>query len=239
MTIKKLCIKRTLLFVVSALAVSTPVFSGTVLDVSPQHGRKIAQITWVDEAGRNHQLSEFRGFPVILLPIYTRCPGACVANVDELKKALADSSADPRQFRVLLFSFDATDTPTKLAAYRKRENVPLSWFVGTSDQRRIDALMESLGFQYGKAGTEFAHPNLLLFLDSNLRIAKWNYGTEYSGRDIDGALKIANGESDWIGQHSQWLYALSLFVCSLLCVALAYYVVQLSVIRRAMRQAQS
>jgi protein SCO1/2 len=182
-------------------------------------------------------LSEFAGFPVILLPIYTRCRTACIANVDQLKKALADSSADPRQFRVLLFSFDSADTASTLARYRARENIPLAWSVGTASQSDIDALLESIGFQYGKAGTEFSHPNLLIFLNSNLRIAKWIYGTDYSGRDVDLALKIASGEIDWIGQHSEWLYALLLFSGSLLCVALAYYVLQFRVLRRARGEA--
>jgi cytochrome oxidase Cu insertion factor (SCO1/SenC/PrrC family) len=180
---------------------------------------------------------KFSGFPVVLLPIYTRCRTACVANVDQLKKALADSSADPRQFRVLLFSFDSTETPSTLAAYRTREKIPLSWSVGTASQRNIDALLDSIGFPYGKAGTEFSHPNLLIFLDSNLRIAKWIYGTDYSGHDVDVALKIAAGESDRIGQHSEWLYAVSLFAGSLLCVGLVYHVLQLSVLRRATREA--
>jgi cytochrome oxidase Cu insertion factor (SCO1/SenC/PrrC family) len=171
------------------------------------------------------------------LPIYTRCRTACIANVDQLKKALADSFADPRQFRVLLFSFDGTETPSTLAKYRTGENIPLGWLVGTAAQTNIDALLESIGFQYGKAGTEFSHPNLLIFLDSNLRIAKWIYGTDYSGRDVDVALKIAAGESDWVGQHSEWLYALLLFAGSLLCVALAYYILQLIVLRRATRKA--
>jgi hypothetical protein len=154
-----------------------------------------------------------------------------------LKKALADSSADPRQFRVFLFSFDSAETPSTLARYRTRENIPLSWSVGTASQADIDALLESIGYQYGKAGTEFSHPNLLIFLDSNLRIAKWIYGTGYSGRDVDAALKVASGEGDWIGQHSELVYALLLFGGSLLCVALAYYVLQLSVLRRATREA--
>jgi hypothetical protein len=175
---------------------------------------------------------KFSGFPVVLLPIYTRCRTACVANVDQLKKALADSSADPRQFRVLLFSFDSAETASTLARYRTRENIPLGWFVGTSDQPNIDSLLESIGFQYGKAGTEFSHPNLVIFLDSNLRIAKWIYGTDYSGRDVDLALRIAAGESDWTGQHSEWLYALLLFSASLLCVALVYYLLQLTLARR-------
>jgi hypothetical protein len=138
---------------------------------------------------------------------------------------------------VLLFSFDSAETPSTFARYRTRENIPLGWSVGTASQTDIDALLESIGFQYGKAGTEFSHTNLLVFLDSNLRIAKWIYGTDYSGRDIDLALKVASGESDWIGQHSEWLYALLLFAGSLLCVALAYYVRQLNVLRRGRGEA--
>jgi protein SCO1/2 len=217
--------------------VSTNSFAAIVQDVSPQRGRLVGQINWTDDAGHVRRLSEFAGFPVVLLPIYTRCRTACIANVDQLKKALADSSADPRQFRVLLFSFDSAETPSTLARYRTRENIPLGWSVGTASQTEIDALLESIGFQYGKAGAEFSHPNLLIFLDSNLRIAKWIYGTDYSGRDVDAALKIAAGESDWIGQHSEWLYALLLFAGSLLCVALGYHVLQLGVLRRAARDA--
>jgi hypothetical protein len=67
---------------------------------------------------------------------------------------------------------------------------------------------------------------MVLFLDGKLRIAKWIYGTNYSGREIDAALKIALGRADWIGQHSGALYAILLFAASLLCVALFHYVRQ-------------
>jgi protein SCO1 len=228
---------RLFLLVILVASVSTNSFAAIVQDVSPQRGRPVAQINWTDDAGHVRRLSEFAGFPIVLLPIYTRCRMACIANVDQLKKALADSTADPRQFRVLLFSFDSAETPATFARYRTRENIPLAWSVGTASESNIDALLESIGFQYGKAGTEFSHPNLLMFLDSNLRIAKWIYGTDYSGRDIDLALKVAHGEGDWIGQHSEWLYALLLFAGSLLCVALTYYALQFRMLRRAPRQA--
>ena len=32
------------------------------------------------------------------------------------------------------------------------------------------------------------HPNLLVFLDSKLRVAKWIYGTDYTAGDLDTAL---------------------------------------------------
>jgi len=221
------------------VAFATNTFASTVKDVSPQRGHSVAPINWSDEAGRIRGLSEFAGFPVILLPIYTRCPTACIANVDQLKIALSGSAADPRQFRVLLFSFDANDTPEKMAAYRIREKIPLGWFVGTGTQQNIDALLESIGFQYGRAGKEFTHPNLVLFLDSKLRIAKWIYGTDYSSDDVDRALKVAAGESDWIGQHSEWLYTVLLLGSSVLCVALVYYLAELTILRRRTREAQS
>jgi cytochrome oxidase Cu insertion factor (SCO1/SenC/PrrC family) len=220
------------------VVLATNAFASRVEDISPQREHSVAPINWSDEAGRIRGLSEFAGFPVILLPIYTRCPTACIANVDQLKTALSGSSADPRQFRVLLFSFDATDTPEKLSAYRVREKIPLGWFVGTSTQQNIDALLESIGFQYGRAGKEFTHPNLVLFLDSKLRIAKWIYGTDYSGDDVDRALEVAAGESDWIGQHSEWLYTVSLLASSMLCVALVYYLAELSILRRRTREAR-
>jgi len=200
---------------------------GAVVDSEPQAGRAVAAIDWIDETGATRNLSQFAGYPVILLPIYTRCRGACVQNVDRLKNALAASSADPRQFRVLLFSFDATDHPATLAKYRDHESIPLSWSIGSASQPNIDALLDSIGFQVGKAGSEFTHPNMVLFLDPNLRLARWLYGTGYSTGDVDLALRVTSGESDWLGQHFQWLYALLLFAGSLLCVSLCFYLAQL------------
>ena len=206
---------------------------GGTVDPAPQRGRVVPPIGWTDENGRTRELGQFAGYPLVLLPIYTRCRGACVQNVDQLKRALADSSADPRQFRVLLFSFDETDRPATLARYRERENLPLGWSIGTASQPNIDALLESIGFQVGKAGTEFMHPNLLVFLDSKLRVVRWIYGTDYSSGDVDLALKVASGGSDWIGKHAEWLYALLLFAGSVFCVALCYYLAQLIKVKKS------
>lgn len=221
---------RLAFLIVIALAAN---LRGNVVDLAPQRGHAVASITWTDETGRARALSEFSGYPLVLLPIYTRCPGPCLQNVDRLKTALANSSTDPRQFRVLLFSFDSTDNAATLVKYRERENIPLGWSVGTASQNNIDTLLESIGVQVGTAGTEFTHPNILVVVDPKLRIAKWFYGTNFSGADVDLALKVAGGGNDWIGEHSQLLYALLLFAGSLLCVALCYSVAQLKSARRS------
>jgi cytochrome oxidase Cu insertion factor (SCO1/SenC/PrrC family) len=208
------------------------VCAGEVEEVGPQRGRAAARVTWVDESGRVRSLSELAGYPVVLLPMYTRCPSACLQTVAQLKKALVDSAADPTQFRVLLFSIDPKDTSATLAAYRQREAIPLGWLLGAADQSNIDALLESVGFQSAKAGTEFMHPNLLLFLDSKLRVGKWIYGTGYTAGDVDSALKIAGGQNDWIGQHFDFLYAILVFAAALLCVALVQQLLRLTLRRR-------
>ena len=228
-------VKHLLPALVVMLAAATPLSAGLVENISPQAGKAVAPVSWIDETGGAHRMSEFTGYPVILLPVYTRCRTACVTNLAQLKSALTDAAADPTQFRVLLFSFDSTDTPAVLARYRTRENIPVSWSIGTASKPEIAALLESIGFQYGEAGKEFTHPNMLVFLDGNLHIAKWIYGDNYTGNDIDAALRVAAGESDWIGRHSDVLYALLLFSATLCCVALSYYLLQLVVLRRARR----
>jgi protein SCO1/2 len=203
-----------------------------VVDVEPQRGKQVAAIDWIDETNTTHNLSQFAGYPLVVLPIFTRCRTACVQNVAQLKKALATSTADPRQFRVLLFSFDASDSAAVLAKYRDRESLPLNWSIGSASQPNIDALLDSLGFRVGKAGSEFIHPNMVLFLDPNLRVAHWIYGTDYATSEIDTALRIASGESSYSIEHFEWLYALLLFGASLFCVALCYSLMQLAAKKR-------
>ena len=226
-------VRRSFPALLLTLVLTAHLRAGLVESVSPQIGKATAPVRWADETGRVHQLAEFAGYPTILLPVYTRCRTACVNNVGQLKAALAETSADPTQFHVLLFSFDPTDTPAVLAKYRASEKILLGWSVGAASEKDTRALLESIGFQYGQAGKEFTHPNMLVFLDSNLRVAKWIYGNRYSGRDLDAALGVAAGESDWIGRHSDVLYALLLFATSICCVAFSYYLLQLLLFRRA------
>ena len=209
------------------MLVSVSPLRAGVIDLAPQRGRAVTQIDWIDETNTSHNLSQSSGYPLVIVPIFTRCQTACLQNVAQLKKALAASSADPRQFRVLLFSFDPTDTPAVLAKYRERESIPLGWSTGSASQPNIDALLDSIGFPVGRAGTGFTHPNMVFFLDANLRVAHWIYGTGYSAGDIDRALRIASGESSWLAKNSEWLYAVLLFACSLLCVAGTSSLIQL------------
>src|ERR1043166_5120468 len=119
------------------LILSTNLSAGLVEKVSPLLGRSAALVSWTDETGSIHRLSDFAGHPIILLPVYTRCRTSCVTNVSQLKAALQEAVTDPTQFRVLLFSFDPADSPAVLARYRASEKAPLAWSIGTASQKDI------------------------------------------------------------------------------------------------------
>ncbi len=72
--------------------------------------------------------------------------------------------------------------------------------------------MESIGFRWTDAGGSIFHPNLVVALSPELKAAKYLFGTEFSGREIDAALSIARGGHDWIGRWGAYgLAALLLF----------------------------
>ena len=190
----------------------------------------------MDETGRTRELSQFAGFPLVLLPIYTRCRGACVQNVDQLKEVLADSAnrSEPISHSALFIRQHGWSRDVGQVS-RARKNS--AWLVdrnrvstGHRCVARIDRRSRS-----AKRARNLCIQTCCCFSIQNFEIAKWIYGTDYSSRDVDLALKVASGGSDWIGRYSEWLYALLLFAGSVLCVALCYYLTKLKGLHRSRR----
>jgi cytochrome oxidase Cu insertion factor (SCO1/SenC/PrrC family) len=181
-------------------------------------GRALHDIEIVDDGGRVRSTVDWRGTPTILAPIYTRCPLACPLIAEALKRAAADAKASPTSYRVVLFSFDPRDTPEKLRTFRDLHRLPLGWTLATAarpgDARR---LLDSIGYHYAEAGGQFIHPNAVMALTANLTTAKTMIGTTY---DIDEALAVARGGTDWIDRYGGWALALTLFVALLAVIYL-------------------
>src|SRR5205085_2352259 len=116
------------------------------------------QLTFRDEFGRSVQLSSFfqTGKPVILAPVYYRCPMLCTQILTGLESSLKAVSFDPgRDFEVVAVSFDPHDTPETAAAkkqtYLKRYGRPGTqngWHFLTGDETNIRALTDAAGFHF-------------------------------------------------------------------------------------------
>lgn len=170
----------------------------------------------MDEYGRQRSMSELRGTPVLLAPMYARCPLACPMIARGLKKGLGEASASPASYRVILFSFDPRDTPADLQLFRERQQLPLSWtIVRANNSADAHRFLDALGYRYADTNGLFNHLNAVVALTPELQPAKLLIGTSYRGRDIDDALRIASGRRDWIGKYGAYLFAACLFIALL------------------------
>ncbi|HET8797655.1 MAG TPA: SCO family protein [Thermoanaerobaculia bacterium] len=183
-------------------------------------GAELPVIDVVDDTGRVRSTAEFRGAPMILVPLFTRCPLACPMIVRGVKRGTLGARATPSSYRVVVLSFDERDTPADLRRFRERNQIPLSWTVVHARKGGARRLLDAAGYRYADTGGQFTHPNAVVAVTRNGRTAKWLHGTSWEGRDIDDALAVAEGRRDWITQAAPWLLGLLIVVAILAAISL-------------------
>jgi protein SCO1 len=161
-----------------------------------------------DEAGKPVPLSTFfHGKPVLLAPVYFRCPMLCTQILSGVAGALKAVSFNPgRDFEVVAFSFDPKDTPETAASKKEmylrrygRANTANGWHFLTGDEANIKALTDALGFhyKYDAAHDQFAHASGLMLLTPEGRLSRYFYGVDYSPRDL--RLGLVEASANQIG----------------------------------------
>jgi protein SCO1/2 len=162
-----------------------------------------------DEAGRLLPLSTYfhDRKPVILAPVYYRCPMLCTEILNGLESSLKAVSLNPGQdFEVVAFSFDPKDTPDIAASKKQmylrrygRANTANGWHFLTGDQANIRALTDAIGFhyKYDPKTDQFAHASGIMILTPDGHISKYFYGVEYAPRDV--RLGLVEASRDKIG----------------------------------------
>ena len=149
-----------------------------------------------DEFGRSVPLSTYfhSGRPVLLAPVYYRCPMLCTQILNGMVSALkAVSFAPGKDFEVVAFSFDPKDTPElageKRQTYLRRYGRPDTangWHFLTGDAANIKSLMDAVGFhyKYDPATDQYAHASGLMIITPDGHLSKYFYGVEYAPRDL-------------------------------------------------------
>ncbi len=167
------------------------------------------ELTFRDESGRSVPLSTYfhSGRPVLLAPVYYRCPMLCTQILNGVASALKAVSFDPgRDFEVVAFSFDPKDAP-ELAASKKemymrrygRPNTQNGWHFLTGDPANIKALMDAVGFhyKYDPSTDQYAHASGIMIITPDGHLSKYFYGVEYAPRDL--RLGLVEASSNKIG----------------------------------------
>lgn len=138
--------------------------------------RPLADVRFVDDAGRDVRLSDFKGDFTLLFFGFTNCPDVCPLTLSLLAEVRADiAGRAPRLTpRVLFVSVDPNrDSPERIAAYLNGFD---SEFVGvTASDAELAPLLQALGVavekhEHGGANYNVVHNSAVYVLDQN---AEW------------------------------------------------------------------
>jgi len=148
--------------------------------------------TFTDSTGRTASLAEFvvPGKPVIIVPVYYKCPRLCGLLLDGVSHLLTGLTLElGKDFSVLAVSFAPGETPSDAAEVREkfRQRVGGSAEAGydsfrylIGSQADVAALMKEVGFGYIPDGKDFAHSAAIMILTPGGEISQYFTGIEFS-----------------------------------------------------------
>lgn len=157
-------------------------------------------LTFSDENGNPVSLKQLIHTPIILAPVFYRCPNVCSFLLFNLTGVINKLPSEPgKEYQVLTVSFDETEKPDlafeKKKMYLKMIEKPFpedAWRFLTGDKENIHKLTDAIGFHFKKQGEDFLHPVTLVILSPDGKITRYMYGTEFLPFDLKMALLEAS-----------------------------------------------
>jgi protein SCO1/2 len=168
---------------------------GTKVDLSRQ---------FTNVHGETRSLQDFAapGKPILIAPVYYKCPRLCGLLLDGVYNLLNEIPLQlSTDFSVLVVGFDPQETAADAVKVMNKFNAKLigdpatrtaaiHYLVGGEEQVR--GLMGELGFKYMRDGEDFAHSAALMILTPTGEISQYFTGIMFSPWDVRLALVEAS-----------------------------------------------
>jgi hypothetical protein len=140
--------------------------------------------------------------PVILLPVYTRCAASCPILTQKLEQETARMGAGGA-YRVLVFSFDSSETADSLRSFREREHLPANWILVRADAAEIRKFFDFFHYSVMTEGSMLIHPSELFLLDHNLHWQATLIGEDWNSTALRKNLRRIEqpGLGGWIAMN--------------------------------------
>ncbi|MBI4564382.1 MAG: SCO family protein [Planctomycetes bacterium] len=159
-------------------------------------GQAIPDATLINQDGKAVRLSDYRGNPLVLTFIFTRCKVAsmCPAVTAKLKAVQESLRKQGRYARVVVVSFDPGDRPDVLRAYALRHEIDLSrWDFATAAPKVVGPLARAFSVYYRRTEEEgFEHNIVVAIVDGNGIFRDDFFGAEWNTEEFVGAVVAVN-----------------------------------------------
>ncbi|MHA2055669.1 MAG: SCO family protein [Candidatus Hodarchaeales archaeon] len=173
-------------------------------EINERLGNQIPpNIAFFNENGDTVLFGELINKPTVLTLVYYNCPGICTPLLYGLVEMIQASEMIPgKDYHLVTVSFNELEKPDLALAKKKsylrlfkKDIDAVAWNWLTGDNRNIQKLTRTVGFNYIPSGKDFVHRAALFFLNSNGEVVRYLYGTEFNKIDFEMAVREASENS--------------------------------------------
>jgi protein SCO1/2 len=161
-----------------------------------REGNEMPFFSLTSQDGKRVTLESFRGHPVVLTFVFTRCPvpNFCPrmsSNFAELQAAIKKQESAAPGARLLSITLDpAFDNPSILKAYGEHQAFdPSIWTFATGETKEIDSLAEAFSIYRQTEGGTLSHGLATALIDGNGTIRRIWRGNAWRPEEVLDALQ--------------------------------------------------
>lgn len=158
-------------------------------------------ISFLDEGGEPVTLRSVMGRkPIILVPVYYRCPSVCNLTLTHVVTEIQRSGLTGDAFELVVFSFDPQET-SDLAREKKMNYIkawrghahPENWHFWTARAGSIQQITQAVGFRYrwDEAQRQFVHPSSAIVISPKGVITQYLNGVTYPSQEMKQAVTLS------------------------------------------------
>jgi protein SCO1/2 len=165
-----------------------------------QPGEQVPSGAFVDQDGRKRSFDSFKGSPVVLTFVYTRCPLPTFCPLMDrhfvtIQKRLADDTA-LRRVHLVTVSFDPSyDTPRVLKKHARELKADLTrWTFLTGDRDEVDRFAMRFGVSIARAMNDprdITHNLRTAIVDADGKLVKVYTGNDWTPEQVLMDLETA------------------------------------------------
>jgi cytochrome oxidase Cu insertion factor (SCO1/SenC/PrrC family) len=160
-----------------AAACTPPATRATSTTDAPREGAPFllhrARWLWTDERGDAVAFSGWRGEPVIVAAFYTSCSSTCPRTIEALRRIDNALRASGARAQMVLVTIDPdTDTPERLAAFKRSRALPESWRLLRGSSAQTRELLDVIGVHAIPTDPHVVHDSYLAVFDADGHLAR-------------------------------------------------------------------